>query len=223
MIPATWRMKPRLSRLVSIAGRTHAVVWFTLVVAVILVTPAAANTFDSMFKTSNTSSDCTDLGDDTPSVGRFCQTDNSSLTYYTDSSLTYTGAARVVSRMNNVYAPTNLSVTRHTTAIYTGSSETDIIFLYRDDLPGGTFGRAWCDDAVSSLKCDQHYAAFSNTTPPTSTICHEAGHSIGLTHGAEAYPVQAQDSADLGCMKKPSTGTITLPSNITDQIDDTYE
>ena len=114
-------------------------------------------------------------------------------------------------------------MTRHTTASYSGSSETDIIFLYRDDLPQGTAGRAWCDDALSDLKCDQHYAAFANVTPPTSTICHEAGHSIGLTHGQQASPVQDQDSDSFGCMKTPSAGNTTLPSHITDQINSTYE
>ena len=101
------------------AGK-HPVLWLALLAAVMLVTPAAAHTFDSMFKTDNTTWNCTDLGSNTPPVGRYCQTDNSSLSYHTDSSLTYTGAARVVSRMNNVYAPTHLSVTRHTTAIYSG-------------------------------------------------------------------------------------------------------
>ena len=202
--------------------RASAFVFLSVCVAVFMVTPISADTFDSMFKTSNTTWSCTDQGSNTPSVGRYCQTDNSSLTYYTDSSLSHTGASRVVSRMNNVYAPTDLVVQRHTTAVYSSSSETDIIFLYRDDLPNGTVGRSWCDDAISSLKCDQHYAAFRDVTPPTSTICHETGHSIGLTHGAQASPVQDQDSELFGCMKTPSAGNNTLTSQMTDQINNTY-
>lgn len=191
-------------------------------IATLMITPITAHTFDSMFKTSNTTWSCSDLGSSTPTSGLFCRTDNSTLTYHTHSSLTTTGKSRLVSRMDNVFAPTDLSVTRHTKASYSGGSETDIIFLYRDDLPSGVAGRAWCDDAVSSTKCDQHYAAFADDTPSSSIVCHEAGHSIGLTHGAQASPAQSQTSSSLGCMKTPTGGTNTLPSHITDQINDTY-
>ena len=191
----------------------------------LLIRPAAAQTFDSMFKTDNTWWNCTDLGSDTPdpSDAFFCQTDNSDLTYYTDTSLTTTGAARVESRMNSVYDPTNLSVIRHTSPVYSGGSETDIIFEYRTSVPYPYLGLAWCDDAVSSTRCDQHYVAFDSATPHSATACHEAGHTVGLTHGSEASPAQNQTSSSLGCMKSPTGGTKTLPSSITDQINDTYD
>ena len=194
------------------------------VVSFLSVSPAAAQAFDSMFKTDNTWWDCTDLGSDTPdaSDGYYCQSDNSALTYYTDTSLTTTGAARIESRLNEVYDATDLNVTRHTSPVYSGGSETDIIFEYRTDTPYPLAGFAWCDDAVTLTKCDQHYVAFDSATPHSSVVCHEAGHAVGLTHGSEASPSQIQTSASLGCMKNPTGGTTTLPSDITDQIDNTY-
>ena len=193
-------------------------------VSLLLAGSAAAQNFDSMFKTDNTWWNCIDLGSDTPDPSEisFCQTDNSTLTYYTDASLSTTGSARVESRMTAVYDPTDLSVIRHTNPVYSGGSETDIIFEHRTDLEAGLAGRAWCDDAVNSTRCDQHYAAFASATPAASVVCHEAGHAIGLTHGSEASPSQSQTSESLGCMKTPSGGTTSLPSAITDQINSTY-
>ena len=124
--------------------------------------------------------------------------------------------------MENVYGLIDLSVIRHKSPVYSGGSETDIIFEYRTDMPDPYLGFAWCDDAVNSTKCDQHYVAFDAATPPSSTACHEAGHAIGLTHGSEASPSQNLTSSSLGCMKTPTDGTATLPSSVTDQINSTY-
>jgi len=65
-------------------------------------------------------------------------------------------------------------------------------------------GRTWCDDAVGGTDlCDQHYVRFDDDvdTIGRHTICHETGHAVGLTHGAEADPVQRSDNPSLmGCM-----------------------
>lgn len=189
---------------------------------------AGGTHFDSMFKVlgnpPGTPWWCQDNGSSTPPnvSGRYCRTDNSTLTYFTHSSLSSTGQTRVVSRMNNVYDPTDLTVIRHTTAKWSGSAETDIIFRQRSDIPSGFAGLAWCDDAVSSTRCDQHYAVFSSATPTSAVICHEAGHSIGLTHGANADPTYSNTSSLFGCMKNPTGGTTTLTASITSQINATY-
>jgi len=185
---------------------------------------AGCHTFDSMFKTANNNSDCQDVGSSLPPAGLdYCQTDNSTLTYFTESSVTSTGNLRIGSRMSTQYDPTDLTVTEESSGDYSGGSETDIIFQQNSGLPSGVAGRAWCDDAVSSTRCDQHYVAYASSTPPSSTICYEIGHTIGLTHGASADPVQANDSAAFGCMQTPSSGGgSALTAEMTHQIDDTY-
>jgi len=195
----------------------------TGVLSVLMLVSSACH-FDSMFKTGNTAWNCSDQGSSTPSVtsARFCRTDNSSLTYFVESSISSAGEVRIDSRMNNVYSPTDLSVTKQSSPSYSGGSATDIIFTQRN-LPAGYLGLTWCDDAVDSSKCDQHYVAFGDDTPYSSVACHEAGHAIGLTHGAEASPTISNDDAtNLGCMVTPNDGTMTLPTEITDQINSTY-
>lgn len=94
-----------------------------------------------------------------------------------------------------------------------GSVETDIIYKYRD-LGPGTYGRAECDDnSIGGNRCDQFYVyfnyVFSNandqqswyTTFTRALACHETGHAVGLTHGAEAYPSISNQNSSLHCMR----------------------
>lgn len=201
----------RLSRLVA-------------VLVAMSIVAGGCHTFDSMFKTASHNGNCQDLGSSLPPAGLLnCQTDNSTLTYFTESSITATGNLRIDSRMLTQYEPTDLSVTEESSGDYSGGSETDIIFQQNSGLPSGVAGRAWCDDAVSSTKCDQHYVAYASATPPSSTICHEIGHSIGLTHGASADPAQLNTSSAFGCMQTPSSGGgSALTPEMTHQIDNTY-
>lgn len=174
---------------------------------------------DSMFKTANTSWNCTD-GGLTPGNG-FCQTDNSTLTWHAEFSLGTTGRSNIANRMNTEFAATDLSVSFHGTPVYTGGAETDIIFQ-QGTAGVSQDGVAWCNDSVGSLLCDQHYVRFRSADPSRSLACHEAGHAVGLTHGAQADPVQSQTVASFGCMKTPTGGTEVLTATLTSQINATY-
>ncbi len=86
------------------------------------------------------------------------------------------------------YDPTDLTAIQESTPSYTGGSETDVIFQY-GYLPPEAAGMAWCDDAISSSVRDQHYAKFNTSSPSYALACHETGHTVGLTHGADALSV----------------------------------
>lgn len=174
---------------------------------------------DSMYRTSGASWLCGDGGGDTD-IG-FCQTDNSSVTWHAQSSVTATGRSNIANRMSNQFAPTDLNVSQTNSPSYSGGSETDII--YQQGTSGvSQDGVAWCNDGVTSIACDQHYVRFRSATPGRSIACHETGHTIGLTHGNDADPRQSQTYSEFGCMKTPTGGTQVLTATLTSQINATY-
>ncbi len=185
--------------------------------ALVVTTAAFAIHVDNMFKTANYNPDCRDgtIGDP------FCQTDNDFLTVFRQSSLTATGRSNIASALNNEYVPTDLSVSYVSTPSYSGSAETDIIYQQRDNLPGTADGFAWCNDAVTSTKCDQHYNAFESASPSVRLACHETGHAVGLTHGQQASPQLGNGDNSLGCMTTP-VETSDLGAHNTNMINATY-
>ncbi len=77
--------------------------------------------------------------------------------------------------------------------VYTGDSETDVVWLTRN-LPGTRRGETFCDSFHLNGNCDQFYSALdlaqiaqgsSNELDETKTACHELGHTVGLTHHDE--------------------------------------
>ncbi|MCW5254690.1 hypothetical protein IBX28_30120 [Streptomyces sp. SHP 1-2] len=154
-----------------------------------------------MYPTANFSRNCYD---GSLSNGTFCQTDNATLTVYRQSSLTSGEKNAISSALTSYYGPTDLAVSIKSSGVYTGSSETDIIYQ-AGALPKTTIGVAWCDDAVTSRKCDQHYVRFNDNTSSIGPInkadtCHETGHAVGLTHGPQASPKLGLYDDRLGCM-----------------------
>lgn len=176
---------------------------------------------DSMFKTSNTTWNCMDGG---PSPnGNHCQTDNAGLTWSVESSLAgTTGHSRIANQLNTEFAPTDLTVTFQLNPVYTGGSETDII--YQQGPVSGADARTWCDDAVTTVKCDQHYVRFRSTVFGFGLACHESGHAIGLSHGAESSPQQSNNYQFFYCMRLPAANEGLGPDvgTIRSQIDATY-
>jgi hypothetical protein len=175
---------------------------------------------DSIYPTSNASWTCTtgSLG-----AGPFCKTDNSSLTYGYDSSVTPDQRTVYQSVLNNQYNPTDLSVSFDSTPVLTGSSETDIV--YKTGNPGaGANGTTWCDDAVSGSQCDQHYIVVTSSriTSTSGTPCHETGHAVGLTHGGNSSPTVSDSNSNLECMRAPSGSITTLGAHNTAQINGEY-
>lgn len=188
-------------------------------IAGIVVGTAIAVAYDGIYPTAIANWTCQDNGNSSPSGG-FCLTDNSTLTVYVESSISWSGESTISGVLSSDFAPTDFSVTEESSGTYSGGSETDIIYQYRTDLPVGVAGVAWCDDAVSSIECDQHYVAFDNSSPQAPLVCHETGHAVGLTHGDQAYPTQPVTNTDLGCMGQ--SVVTTLGSYNQGQINATY-
>ena len=94
-----------------------------------------------------------------------------------------------------------------------GTGETDLIM---DEVeldhyfPGlGVLGVAWCDNAINSTVCDQHYAFLDDDITPhyggtgfTVSACHEIGHTVGLTHPVDAAPSQPFFDPSFRCMNQ---------------------
>jgi len=185
-------------------------------------TNAAALSYDSMYPTENTTWGCVN---GTISVAAdTCKTDNSDVTVFLQASLTSAAKTTIKERLTNQYAATDLSVTVQTAGVYSGSSETDIVYLQSaSGMPGTLAGIAWCNDAVSTTRCDQAYVQFRYDTFSSELACHETGHAVGLTHGVNAYPRQSNTSSALGCMETPVSGSRSgLGANNIYQINSTY-
>ncbi|MDP4511544.1 hypothetical protein [Nonomuraea turcica] len=184
-------------------------------------TPAtAAPITDNMYPTLNTSWDC-------PSSAAlvragFCQTDNSTVTYfYNTSGLSSTAKSRI-DTIAGRYNSTDLTFSYKSTVVWSGSGETDIVY-FQGTIPDGYAGFAWCNDRVGSNpnRCDQHYVRFKNAAPGINTVCHETGHAVGLTHGRNAHYPLSNDDTRLGCMTNPSTSS-SLGAHNVDMINATY-
>lgn len=175
---------------------------------------------DNMYKTSNANWDC---WDGSYQNGLFCQTDNGSLTYGLTSG-TSTQHAYLRSMLEAQFEPTDLGVSEQDPVVYSGSSETDIVYQIGATLPPGAGGITWCDDAVSDTKCDQHYVrlASDRVHGNASTPCHETAHAVGLTHGGVAEPAVSDSDAGLACLRTPGTTDSTLGTHNQGQINGTY-
>jgi hypothetical protein len=184
--------------------------------ALAAATAAFATHVDNMFKTANYNPDCRDGSPGDP----FCQTDNDFVTVFRQGSLSSTGKANIKAAIDDEYRPTDLSWSFVSNPSYSGSAETDII--YQEGTVSGTAdGIAWCNDAVSSTKCDQHYNRFDSASPGKALACHETGHAVGLTHGQQASPQLSNGDNSLGCMTTP-VETSNLGTHNTNMINATY-
>ncbi|MEV5351619.1 hypothetical protein ACIPM2_28530 [Streptomyces sp. NPDC086081] len=195
-----------------IGGATAALTAATVVVQ-------AAYT-DNMYPTSNYSPTCRDgeMGD------TFCQTDNKALTVYRQGSLTGAEKSTISRAVKDYYGPTDLAVKVESRGVYKGDSETDIVYKAKT-LSRSKIGIAWCDDAVTSRKCDQHYIAFNKNNAEIGPInksdaCHETGHAVGLTHGPEASPRKGLRDNRLGCMSY--NDVYGIGANNKENINSTY-
>ncbi|MGC3000162.1 hypothetical protein ACPF8X_17795 [Streptomyces sp. G35A] len=199
----------------------------TAVVIGVATTALAAGTVvvqaaytDNIYPTANYSPTCRD-GDQGDT---FCQTDNRTLTVYREGSLTATEKKTISRAVKDYYGPTDLVVKIESRGVYSGGAETDIVYKAKT-LPRSKIGIAWCDDSVSSRKCDQHYVAFNKNNDGIGPInksdaCHETGHAVGLTHGPEANPRKDLRDNRLGCMSY--NDVYGLGANNKENINSTY-
>jgi hypothetical protein len=130
----------------------------------------------------------------------FCMTDNSTLTYFSEGSLAPYSRTQINSVLQNQFEPTDLSVSRQDPPSYSGGAETDIIYRL-GVLDKGVSGWTYCDDPNGAWSCDQQYVVFGNDFWAQHITCHESGHAVGLTHGADGSPKLPQTHPSLACMK----------------------
>ncbi|MFD5553322.1 hypothetical protein ACFWIA_05715 [Streptomyces sp. NPDC127068] len=136
--------------------------------------------------------------------GGLCQTDNADLTYYMDSgggdALEESDKNRMRTMLKNEYSPTDLKISYDSTPSWSGAAETDIYYA-EGAVSGSAVGISWCNDAIArTYKCDQNYIRIESAWMDYSTMCHETGHAVGLTHGNIADPPRHKDDPILGCM-----------------------
>jgi hypothetical protein len=181
---------------------------------------------DNMVPTDTYAPVC--LAETIDTATRLCQTDNAAISVYMQSSVSTNMESRIRDALDNSFAATaSLSVSYPSTPDYSGASETDIIYQ-QGTMPGsGIIGITWCNDDVDSAvyKCDQTYIRFTTSTTyeHRALTCHETGHAVGLTHGAQAYPVTSNTDPVLGCMRTPyDVDVYTLGTNNVAEINATY-
>lgn len=207
------KRRPPTVPLSRLRRRSWSVSVAAVVVAATIVGAALAHHgYDSMFKTATWGPNC-----QSASFGNYCRTDNSTLTYYIYSHITNPGT--IDTNLANQYEPTDLALVKHATLVDSGGSETDTVFYTDSSL--GFNGWTYCDDAINTNQCDQHYVAFNSTAPGTTTICHETGHSVGLTHPAQASPSASNSDSTFACMTTNQSSSVTGTHN-RQQIDAQY-
>jgi hypothetical protein len=183
------------------------------------IAASTAGAYDNMYKTANYGPDCHDGS----IYETFCQTDNATLTWFEQSSVTDTGQTNIRSVLEGPFEDTVLSISRDGTPSYSGGAETDIIYQ-QGSLQSPFIGYTWCNDAVSDTRCDQHYVRFLHATPSTKLACHESGHAVGLTHGQDAAPRTGNGDDTLHCMQTPidEVTSATLGDHQKSEITNTY-
>ena len=170
---------------------------------------AADHGVDSIFPSPNYQG-----GDSGCDEGVFiCQADSSVHTVYINALGPKMQAATVFT-LGLSYDTTDLSVIYHgnSAVTYSGTLETDVIYENNNSLPSNVWGRTRCDDnSPGGGKCDQFYVSYhadkidaeipTNTTLQRAIACHETGHTVGLLHGANSSPAQAQTAVEFRCMR----------------------
>jgi hypothetical protein len=193
--------------------RRSAVVVAVLAVELMFVVAAWGHHTDNMIKTATYSADC--------SPDTLCQSDNSTLTYFRQSSLNANSQTNIHTVLTEKYGPTDLTIVQESPPVYTGGAETDIVYQVNGQLSPQAL--TVCDDPISSLKCDQFFVIFRdnvNYATNNAIACHETGHAVGLTHGHEASPVKANSDQSLECLAIPSP--YVLGAHSVPQINATY-
>lgn len=218
--------EPQPSRMPRRRGRLSRALGVQVAVAIVIGSVAGAatalNSPDDLMPTATYSSWCYkgQLGNANP-----CQTDNAYLGYYMDSAdphkLESADRQAVTNVLTGMYASTVFTVVYDSSPTFSGSAETDIVYQ-EGTVPGSDNGYTWCDDPSTAYGCDQQYVWIESGYWTQGIVCHETGHAVGLTHGSQAYPVTANNSSILHCMRKPTPVDADLGSNNKDNINSVY-
>ncbi|MEV6158771.1 hypothetical protein AB0L53_51440 [Nonomuraea sp. NPDC052129] len=205
--------------------RVVGVIAMALVPLMVAVGVAWAAATDNMFPTPVTGGLCVKG----MHRGFPCQTDNSAVYYYMDSSgdfkLESVDKNMVRNALSGEYSPTRLAIHYDSTPVFTGSGETDIVYQEGSSgLNDTAAGMTWCDATGNDLlDCDQQVVRIRGNGRYTyARVCHETGHAVGLQHGDNSSPELSKTDGRLGCLVTPSTGHNDLGANNVENINATY-
>jgi len=172
-----------------------------------------------MYTTTNYSPNCTS------ETGMVCRTDNSYYTFYLHvGSTNATIRAGAADAFDSLGATTVLTTTEQSWSGFDPMIDDAMVYGYQ--LAHPTVGDVVCRVAVSTRVCGAWRVrvdldALGMTQSQTQhLICHESGHTVGLTHGSGASPWKPESDPDLGCVG--SSSTLFLLSHNTAQINATY-
>jgi hypothetical protein len=188
-----------------------------LVVASLTVIPtASAHHADNMFKTATYQIDC--------STTTLCRSDNSTLSFFREASLTQTAKNLIWNTLYDKYGyPTVLTLKHENPPAYGGGAETDLVYRIASWIQPSP-ARATCNDPIDSIKCDQFYISFGNDhwSQRPNVVCHETGHGLGFTHGEQAYPQKSNSDNSLECMSNADNAPYVVGPHMLPQINGTY-
>lgn len=185
------------------------------IAALVGVPTASAHHTDNMFKTANYGTNC--------STSTYCQSDNSSLTFFREASLTTTAKSNIWSVVFGKYDPTDLSASHESPPVYTGASETDLVYQVDGSIYPSQ-ARTVCDDPIDGTKCDQFYVKFGNDFWSEQIViaCHETGHGVGFVHGQFASPIKSNTDPSLECSADGSGASYVVGTHMVPLINSTY-
>ena len=160
-----------------------------------------------------------------PTANTPCMTDTLELSWNSNLGPRYSTA--VLDSLYNSYDTTDLTVSPY--GVHDNSVD---VFYATADLPGDAVGRYQCVYPVpnNTYRCNHGHVTFDGAMGETlsdyqlkSVACHETGHSVGLTHGQDAYPVMANSNDVLACLQTPLAQVVpTLGTHNTQHINANY-
>lgn len=191
-----------------------------VVVAAGLVVAIAAPISASNFVTNRPVVCAEGPGSNTP-----CMTDTADFSWNAELGPRMSNA--VLDTLYNSYDTTDLVV-----EAYPSHDSSVDVHYQMSQLPDSVFGMYQCVYKVpgSTFRCNHGHIRFD---PEASAglsddelrglACHETGHSVGLTHGAEASPVMSNGDDELRCMQTPIAQVVpTLGPHNAAHIDANY-
>jgi hypothetical protein len=199
-----------------IVGMLRLATGLVIAASLMLVPAAPAHHTDNMFQTANFPFDC--------SPETYCRSDNSTLSFFREASLTQEAKNLIWDTLYDKYGyPTVLTLKHENPPVYAGGAETDLVYRINPGIYPSP-AQAVCNDPLDYIRCDQFYVYFGNDnwSHIPRVVCHETGHGLGFTHGQYASPSKANNDNTLECMSNASNAPYVVGSHMLPQINSTY-